>query len=998
MERIFPVTIKNPFPRASFPGKPEVEGTQHPMMLQGMMLDRSVSDAQFAISDGIKQLQKEINSYLSLNMVSQSAMPGKNARPALLMMDIIMFIKNISEFIQQIMGLVKAILGVIGHIQSLANNIIHFIQARLNAIATLLNELCNLTLPDLPAIPSIFGDLNFDGFAFPSGAFKFALKFDTNFAFGSCHWRKPNLDILRNYPPTKFGLDPSGHFGPQVGTNTNPPLPSSFYATPGPAQKLSDWVAAQDATTQAKPVFRPDWVPNESSNTADTGSGNAVAYNGFSGSLPHPGAIITPYAVPFEQFKDQIISLIGGPVIDLNPAGTTGKSTLVVSVVDDAHNIEYWRQQLQPAVKAFAKQSINLEGIVASKTNSTTSAWAMDTTVDWKLVWAWLVYLHQCREGRGGVWIQAYEEVYQNLILPSFQEIEDKPVPWHSQPDDASAVTTGFSDILYFVKTLSALNAQEQKTMLWKLSYVEAAILGCARSTIWDDGAVTGYITGATRDDLDYKALALGSSTEVNSFFLDSKGLANYPSSIVDVPHAASSVVEEVIATAYRAICRVAPNFTASIASNRYAYTQFAETIEINSHSQFWKEFRSNWVLLRQMDTGLQAICFNYPEVLDSAINPLTEHPEIFLRVKADYLNRTPGWSSGNPSLPSPYIPVVTLAGSDSIYVIQDKIPTGWGDTSDASKDHNMVTGTGAPIELTQVQPDGTLTTTKFDPAAFLLRPDVQAMPPNYQSTATYLNQAYSDLLAHQATTLNDLNQQIGDAFGVGSATIAYLEELVGGFNPQDIEFTGSLDKLLNDIEKQVLALLNPPKAPDTNPGMTFFYRALMAVTQVSYYGSYYTMFNHTDITGIYTYDPGQVYFLQGLNRWLIPYASNLLGQGVAGEISQPPAVAIESTSGGGGGNHGGGGGGGSSAQVITSIQDPALVFFFRGLLVDIKQSQKIADDYLMQKNQPSPEARASLLKSLKDIGIARATTHTCRLDLRVVKQTLGAKPKPIAP
>ena len=914
---IFSVNIRKPYTRPSCPGRPSIESTQHPTMIQGMMMEHSVTDAQFAIQDAIKQLQSEINSYLSLNMVSQSAMPGKSSRPALLMMDVIMFIKSITEYIQQIIDLVKAILGVIGEVQSLANNITQFIQSRLNSIATLLNEICNMSLPDLPAIPSIYGVLNFDGFAFPYGAFDFALKFDSSFAFGSCHWRKPNTDIFRNYPPTKFGLDPSGHFGPQVNTNTNPPLPNAMFATPAANQKLSDWVKAQDAATQAKPVFRPDWTPK----------------GGFIGSLPSPAAIITPYSLPAEQFHSQVIALLGGPILDLNPVGTTGEETITIPAIDAVRTIDYWKQLFQPAVRTFSTRFLNLEGIVDSKAHPDVNDGTVDTTVDWKLVWAWLTYVHQCREGRGGTWIQAFEDVYQSFVLPAYQEIAGKDVPWHSDPDDPSVITQGFPDTLYFVKTLTGMTASDQKTMLWKLSYIEASMLGYPRSTRWDTGKVSGYVDGPTRNDLDYQSLAMGASTAPASFFLDSSGLANYPSSILDVPEAAKGVVETVIGIAYNAICKVAPKFTAALASNRYVYTQFAETVEINSHSQFWKEFRTNWESLLLQNQELQAICFNYPLILDSAINPLTDYQGLFQKVKDDYQNRTPKWAPGTPYLPTPYITTVTLTGTSSVFVIQDKVPTGWGDLADASKDHNMSLGNGADI------------TQPFDPDVYAKRPDVQALPPNYQSTAIYLNQAYSDLLSHKDKMLKALDQQQAAAYTAGDVGISSVEALIGGFTEAGVEFTGSIDKVLDDLSSTINGILNPPPPADPIPGVTYFWAALKTVTQTA----------------------------------------------LTGEMAQPAAATIPGGAAPDPAIPGSGGGGGGT---VSSIQDPDLVTFFQKLMLDITESQRISKTYLETRYSPTPEAKKSLAQSLVDIGSAKADNHTRRVTIRDSRKALGSKPK----
>lgn len=732
---IIPITIKKKFNRDTFPGRAKIDKVQHTAMEQGRKVERSVGDAMFAVSEAKRQLIQRIENYMNLNKLATTAKLPDMARPIKLIKDILDFIKKVKEFIDEIKELIEAIKGIIGYLQMIKARIQAFIQKCLNTIANFIADICNFNLPSLPAIPSLFGALHFDGFAFPKGAFDFNVKFDANFAFGKCKLRKPNLNIFRNYPTTKFGLGPSGTFG--VVPALNPPLPNSFVQTNQTADELRN---------ETKPVFRPDYNPQ----------------GAFKGSLPTPDQIVSNYSLPAPFFREHVLSLLGdaeGIIADMNPPGYTQQSTEnapepEAGDLDRPLDLEAFREKLQPAIRAYCIKKVHLEAIV-------------DSNWDWRVVWAWLLYMHLDREARKGVWIQAFQDAYETWVLPAYQDIADKPIPWHGDPLDDTAITQGPAEML-FTKSIKDLDVKRRGQILWMLSYAEASILGYTRSTRWDafaapqgtelDTKTLHYASGSTRDDLDFNQLPGGGNDNTLTLLLDSKGRANYPSILV-IPEHLSPVVQQVVTWGFKDITG-AGKFTATRASSRYVYTQLAETMEINFHSQFWREFRANWDDLLHEDPALQRIVYNYPQILNSAVNPLASRAE-FERTKLDFLNRDASWAPGTPYLPTPWIP--TLVTPPMGLQLQLGSPNGWGGVNPG---HDPVTGEplAGGAAGGNVDANGNPVPLVFNPEQFLAREDVKALPLNYQDTLLYLNQNYQNLLDIQGQVLGALDEQIAAA------------------------------------------------------------------------------------------------------------------------------------------------------------------------------------------------------------------------------------------
>lgn len=278
---MFPVRVQKAITRLQPPGRPDIEAKYHNSMEQGRFLERPLGDAMSTLKQREKDLQEKINHYMSLNVLATDGQFPDSVRPAKYVVDSVKFIKQVQDYTQETMNIVKAINETIGMYVSLKNNIQGYFQERSNALATLINEICNFSLPSLPSIPNFFGNFTFDGFNFPKGQFNFKISFDKNFAYGQCHLRGGDVNIFRNYPKTM---------------NWNG-IPTTI------------------------PVYRPPFagylnvppVPNVGSiqDTAYYSSfdPNTDFYQGS--GFPDPKFIVSDYRIPVEEFVTRLSSLTG---------------------------------------------------------------------------------------------------------------------------------------------------------------------------------------------------------------------------------------------------------------------------------------------------------------------------------------------------------------------------------------------------------------------------------------------------------------------------------------------------------------------------------------------------------------------------------------------------------------------------------------------------------------------------------------------------------------
>jgi hypothetical protein len=279
-DQIFPVKVQKAITRLQPPGRPDIEATFHNSMEQGRFLERPLGDAMSQLKERQKDLQEKIDQYMNMNKLANDGQFPDSIRPAKYVKDAVDIVKEIQKYTQEVLNVVKAINETIGMYVSLKNNLQGYFQERINALATLLNEICNFNLPSLPSIPNFFGNFTFDGFKFPKGQFTFKLSFDKNFAFGQCRLRGGDIDIFRNYPKT---MDWNGI--PCTIPVYRPPLSGYIYVNGTP----------QNVGTIKDTPYYTDFDPN-----TDFYSGS-----GF----PDPTKIVSDYHMAVDLYIERLASL-----------------------------------------------------------------------------------------------------------------------------------------------------------------------------------------------------------------------------------------------------------------------------------------------------------------------------------------------------------------------------------------------------------------------------------------------------------------------------------------------------------------------------------------------------------------------------------------------------------------------------------------------------------------------------------------------------------------
>lgn len=291
---IFPIRVRKQVERLTPLGNPRIESSYHKSLEQGRMMETSIGDATYMVKEAKKYLDEQINSYLCLNLLATDGQLPDKPRAIKYVIDAIKFMKQVKEYQQETMAIVKTITGLIGQIQSIEQSYVGMIQVNSNALATLMNEICNWNLPTLPGIPNFFSDFGFDGFSFPWKSFNFHLKFDKDFAFGACKRRIPvgsgsPYDMFRNFP-----RDMQVAGVPVVTPMTNPPL-GGYYVDP---VRLLDPQYPHDlASITAPPVFTLDYV-------------SAID---LVGNLPDPKKIVSNYHMDRETYYENISTIVDIP-------------------------------------------------------------------------------------------------------------------------------------------------------------------------------------------------------------------------------------------------------------------------------------------------------------------------------------------------------------------------------------------------------------------------------------------------------------------------------------------------------------------------------------------------------------------------------------------------------------------------------------------------------------------------------------------------------------
>ena len=726
-------------------GDPKIEYYYHKSLEEGRKLEKSIADANNLLLTKKQGLVEKISQYFQMNQLAVDGQLGHLPRVPKYIVDSSNILREVSKFQSDITGLISAVTTNIGILSAMAQNTFQMVQANLNAIANLMNNVCNFGLPDIPAIPNMFSDTvwHWNGFQFfPLAAFALKLEFDFNFAFNMCQLHAPNIDIFRNYPSS---VDTYG--GLTYGTPFFVP-PLDGIGIPNTGQNLSDpnFISLMQATN-TDPYFLP---PTADVSTLPPGSTVQVFNPNSSmfGSVPDAHTVINNYLMPPTTYTDNIVAVT--PVL---------RSNVVLPGAPDyaSPDLTVRNPQLRKSLIHF----INLAQVTSNN-------------YDPYLLSAWLLYLGAARAGRSGLWLRNFQAVYDQYIAPSIEKLQTVSVPWNNVLGSINSLymsiwdptlgyfpgdVVSFGDVLwtatqqsvalspasnpdYWVRTntdpsytnapvvvlaavLKALAPAAQATLLWKLSYVEAGLLGYSRNQTWDFAQDPAYVSDTTGTDLDYTptTVTLGSNaTEVLGV-----GTAEFPVPVT-FPSAIKAVLDSVISQASADI-EADVSYQSPKLGNRYQYNQFAVASPVDRFSQFWRDFATALTNLLAQGPYLVQFAVTYFGTLNGAVNPLGD-PAPYRLLVLDASSRTRSWTPGTPLLKIPVAPNVTF-----LNVLGATAPSGWTDPP-----------------------------TGFDSAAFLARPDIHGLPITVQTAMLRMNLAYAQINQFKADYIAEINTQLATA------------------------------------------------------------------------------------------------------------------------------------------------------------------------------------------------------------------------------------------
>jgi hypothetical protein len=655
--QVLPIQCKGSATRLSLYGPPTIQPFWHKALEQGRTLESSIGDATYALAAKKQDLLEKITQYLDLNSLAIDGQSSNPIRAIKYAADSIHFIQVVHNYTQEINSIIGAINQNLDLLQSMEANMLQMVQANTNALANLLGEICNWGLPALPSIPYLLGGLfNFNGFNFqPPSLFLPPLpNFDLNFTFSQCTISSPNLNIFGAAPnQVTSGANTYGtaQFIPPLGGSIGDP---TQFANP-------TYIAAQQANTTI-PVFNPDtFNPNSS----------------MLGSLPDPTTIISAYQLPPATYAANIITL--------NP----NLRSVVIEPTDPDYNTTP-NPQRALTLRQYLIRFVNLDQIVASN-------------FDPNLTATWLMYLGLDRAGRAGQWLTNLQAAYTELVVPSLTALMTETVPYNNVLGGTGVIN---APTVPLVTTLVNASPAVRENLLWKLSYIEAGLLGYTRSQNYDSGADTTFLSTFTGDDTDYVSTPF-SATDTQAVTLGAT-TAQYPT-IANVPKAILDVFNQVVAIAATNIAG-APNYQTNLARFKFVYNPFAVAQEVDRFTQFWRTFNFNFQQLLAGDPYITDQIVTYVAALDSAIDPLGD-PTIATQITSDANSRVRTWVPGTPLLPIPKAPIVVFSNNSA------PVNNGWnGDT--------------------------------FNPADFLNRPDIQGQPIPVQNAMLRTNLSYAAILS----------------------------------------------------------------------------------------------------------------------------------------------------------------------------------------------------------------------------------------------------------
>jgi hypothetical protein len=668
--QFWPILCKGAPTYPVYSGPPEIEKKWHKAMEDGRKLESSINDAMFAVQKERLDIQKHIAHYTDLIQTSIDAKLAKELRKFKLSADVIKYIRKIQKFMKMLQQLAQAIQNNLNQLAALEADFLTMIQANIACLSSFLSLICNLGLPAVPSIPSFFSNIFFfNGFSFALLK-PSAPNFSafTNFSFAQC-LLLPTTNLP--LPPTIIVLD-----GVTIGAVAGNVVPPLNGALGDPTQLTSPAYIAQLQGNSVTPIYDPNTI-----NPATV----------LQGSLPDPAFIISAYQLPSATYKANVLSTV--PAFESNPPVSQ----------------EY----------ALLAENVSLVGIVASN-------------YDKNLTAAWLYYIEGAHAGRAGTWLPNFEAVYQQYIQPSLMILDDPltTVPWNTVINGPGTVNEPIN--IPLLDTLASMTPAAVQHILWQLSYIEASLLGYQRTTQFDSGADSTYLSTFTLADLDYVSTTYDATNTVTVIL--GADTADFPVSCT-VPKAILSVFNQVVAIASANIAADL-TYVTNRPQFRFTYNAFAVATMVDRFSQFWRTFNYNLQQLLTDDPYVVSRVASYAASLDSAIDPLGDTAD-YLQIQNDSLTRNRAWVQGTPLLPLPVPPQVTigtLPGNPSTN-------TGWTGTS-------------------------------FDPQSFLNRPDIQSLPLPTQYTMLRTNESYASLM----TTSANVQAEFDAAIAQGQAALASIQ------------------------------------------------------------------------------------------------------------------------------------------------------------------------------------------------------------------------------
>ena len=676
-KNLWPMQLLGKADRKILAGTSKIESGYHSTLGAGHFLDKHVGDAMSAIEKWKLDTEEKILIRLHLNRLAVDGQLSQKPRAVKYIADGIQFINEVQKCMTDALALVAALQANVAVLLATEQRMLNMIQANINAVTNLLNQICNWGLPSLASLAALLGALfHWNGFNFNSiTGFKFnpnlfGLNF-SNFSFKQCVKRNSDFSSF-------FGTVNNTVNSDTLTLNAVPVTPTN--GTFGDPSQFSDpsYIATMQATTT--PVLNPQAVlPIVTT------------------SLPVAAAIISNYSLPPAVYVSNIVSAV----------------TVLQSLV------------IQPGaappvnVQAQLAMFVNLSQIVASG-------------YDPNLTAAWLIYLDLNRTGRSGQWISAFESVYQSLITPSVTYLNQTPVLWNQVL--GSTLPTDAPTAIPLIATLEAATTQN---LLWRLSYIEASLLGYPREVQWDAAADAVYTSSFTGEDTDYASTSIAATGGVIDTITLGVGTATYPVAAA-YPAEIANILTEVIALATINIANT-PSYQSSRPQFRFTYDVFAQATLVDRYSQFWRDFNANLIALLAQDPYIVSYVVSYTATLNGAVNPLAD-ATAYNQIDADAMSRNRTWVPGSILLNIP-----TALVNSSSYPDPTDQNDGW---------------TGGI----------------FNAPAFLSRPDVQAQTLPVQIAMLRTNQSYASLL----TTQTAVQGAVQDALTQAAASMASIA--IGGW------------------------------------------------------------------------------------------------------------------------------------------------------------------------------------------------------------------------